>query len=265
MRLIKVLGRMIPVLLVASAFPVTLGQPATPALSHMDPAQLHLRWVFHSRSSTFSGASPTIVGNVIYVSTSSDIYAIDAISGGMIWQYVRQAAGNQPGAFPHIKRSILIYGNRLYSLFEDAHFIALDTRSGSLLWDVAYPTSDGSCNNARATNGAYDPKTQIIRWQLARPASAFGESCVIALDGITGKLLNPLPSSSQRPPLAAAEQFHLAEDPHVLTLLDPASLKTLWSFNLGQELESQTSGYFLDGRPLIVVTAGKDIFLFGLD
>jgi hypothetical protein len=262
MRVIKVLRRIAPILFLASASLVTLAQPATSTPSRIDPAKLQLRWVFHGRNSTFTGASPTIVGNVIYVSTSSDVYAIDAISGGMIWHYVRQDTGNQSGSFSHIIRSILIHENHLFSLTEDAHFIALDTRSGNLYWDVTYSSSDSTCNNAHTAKGIYDSKKKIIWWQLISTASAHGESCFIALDGITGKLLDPLHSSSQANP-TAAEQFPFADDPLVLTLRDSASFKTLFSFNLGQELESQTAGYFLDGRPLVVVTAGKDLFLFG--
>jgi len=263
--LTRTVGPRLPVLFLASASIFVWSQATPSNVSHIDPAQLQLRWVFHSRNSTFSGALPTIAGNVIYVSTSSDIYAIDAISGGMIWHYVRQAAGSQPVAFPHITRSILIHDNSLYSLTEDAHFLALDTRSGNLLWDVVYSSSDSSCNNARTTTGTYDAETQTISWQLTPLASAQGGGCVITLDGATGKPLHPRRISSQMTPTAIAEQFRLADDPLVLTLRNFASAKTSWRFNLGQELESQTAGYLLDGKPLIVVTAGKDLFLFGQD
>lgn len=109
-------------------------------------ARLRLQWVFHVRSATFAGAAPVAVGGIVYIATSSDVYAVDGRSGAMLWRHTRQGSGGaEGGAAARPNRGIAIFGSRLYLTTEDAHLLCLDARSGNQLWEVAFgERKDGS-------------------------------------------------------------------------------------------------------------------------
>src|SRR5204863_2166971 len=63
--------------------------------------------------------------------------ALDARTGRVIWRYSRRIP---PGVHSHCtvmtNRGFAILGDRLYMATLDAHLIALDAKTGNLVWDV---------------------------------------------------------------------------------------------------------------------------------
>jgi alcohol dehydrogenase (cytochrome c) len=124
------------------------------------------------------------------------VQALDAATGDLLWQYSRALPA---GTGPSVKRSLAIYGSRLYVPTSDAHIVALDVKTGRVVWDqaVSEPKSGygmtggpliargkvmvGTTGRARGGNyiAALDAETGKEAWRfytIARPNEPGGES-----------------------------------------------------------------------------------------
>ena len=105
-------------------------------------AQLQLKWVFHSRKVRVLGATPVVVGGVMYMTASNDLFAIDGRTGAVLWHHTRQETANEKGdESVHVNRGIAVLSNKLYMETDNNHLLCLDARSGNVLWEV--PFADG--------------------------------------------------------------------------------------------------------------------------
>jgi alcohol dehydrogenase (cytochrome c) len=79
-----------------------------------------------------------VVDGILYVTGSNNYaWAIDARSGRPFWQYRRQLPDDLTyGASAPVNRGFGILGDRLFMVTLDAHLLALDRATGSVLWDV---------------------------------------------------------------------------------------------------------------------------------
>jgi alcohol dehydrogenase (cytochrome c) len=82
--------------------------------------------------------TPIVHDGVLYIEGNSDrVDALDAATGDLLWQYVRDLP--QPllaaGGNSLTKRNMAIYGNALIVATSDVHLIALDLKTGQVLWD----------------------------------------------------------------------------------------------------------------------------------
>jgi len=104
--------------------------------------QLQLKWVFHSRKVRVLGATPVVVGGVMYLTASNDLFAIDGRTGAVLWHHTRQeTAGEKEGESAHVNRGVAVLSNKLYMETDNDHLLCLDARSGNVLWEV--PFADG--------------------------------------------------------------------------------------------------------------------------
>jgi alcohol dehydrogenase (cytochrome c) len=92
---------------------------------------------FDTRGRGFE-TTPLVVDGVLYVTGSNNYaWAIDARSGRPFWQYRRQLPDDLTyGASAPVNRGFGILGDRLFMVTLDAHLLALDRATGSILWDV---------------------------------------------------------------------------------------------------------------------------------
>jgi alcohol dehydrogenase (cytochrome c) len=78
-------------------------------------------------------APPLVHDGVMFVHGYGDyVQALDAATGDLLWQYSRRLP---KGISPGIKRGLSIYGAKLYVPTSDAHIVALDVKSGKVVWD----------------------------------------------------------------------------------------------------------------------------------
>jgi alcohol dehydrogenase (cytochrome c) len=83
--------------------------------------------------------TPLVVDGVMYVAAVNEVRALDARSGRQIWQFAQpQTPGLVPTGDPAsgINRSIAVLGNRVFLQTDHAHLLAVDRRTGALVWDV---------------------------------------------------------------------------------------------------------------------------------
>ena len=105
--------------------------------------QLQLKWVFHSRKVRVLGAPPVVVGGMMYMTASNDLFAIDGRTGAVLWHHTRQeTAREKESESAHVNRGVAILNNKLYMETDDAHLLCLDVRSGNVLWEVPFADGD---------------------------------------------------------------------------------------------------------------------------
>ncbi len=99
--------------------------------------RLALRWFFPISDVRFVEGTPAVADGILYLTSVNQVYALDAASGREIWRYIRpRSEGLMGDAAIGLNRGVSIAGNRLFTVTDDAHLIALDRFTGELLWDT---------------------------------------------------------------------------------------------------------------------------------
>jgi alcohol dehydrogenase (cytochrome c) len=159
------------------------------ALDQITPANVHMlstAWAYHMLGQSQLEAVPIVQDGIMYISQFNRVDAIDARSGKLIWQYQHQPISTQA------QRGTGIFAGKLFVSTADGHLVALDARTGAVLWDTE------------------------TTWQLAGQAPLVARGKVIvsgnrpngfiqAYDMDSGKLLwtwTPIPDSSDPKALA---------------------------------------------------------------
>lgn len=95
--------------------------------------QLQLAWAWGLTPGGRSQETPLVHDGVMYVQNSTHlIQALNAATGELIWEYQYELPD---GVNPSGERSKAIYEDKLIVATRDAHLIALDTKTGQLVWD----------------------------------------------------------------------------------------------------------------------------------
>jgi len=108
-------------------------------INRRNVARLQLAWSATSPSGS-GQESPLVYRGVMYWPTTTGIRALDAATGRQLWEFRtrdplpsdRRAPSQSYGI---ARRSIAIYGDKIFAATTDAHLIALDARTGSLVWN----------------------------------------------------------------------------------------------------------------------------------
>jgi PQQ-dependent dehydrogenase (methanol/ethanol family) len=121
--------------------------------------QLQLAWSWAMDDTGANEATPLVYDGIMYLPNPRGvIQALDAATGDLIWQYrpqIARSATTAPAgrgeqtAIPRlaqgnaaagdgrgIQRNIAIYGDKIFATTGDAHVVALDARTGTLVWDT---------------------------------------------------------------------------------------------------------------------------------
>jgi alcohol dehydrogenase (cytochrome c) len=110
----------------------TLNQITVANASH-----LAMQWAFQVGDLGQFETTPIVVDGVLYGTGQNDrAFAIDARTGRPIWRYQRNLPDKLQPCCGMVNRGMAILGTRLFVATLDAHLIALDTKTGNILWDV---------------------------------------------------------------------------------------------------------------------------------
>ena len=98
--------------------------------------QLELQWVWQARSLEKFEATALVVDGILYtVQAPNDVVALDAATGRVFWTYHHEPAPEGRPCCGRVNRGVAILGDTLYMGTIDAHLLAIDAKSGKLLWD----------------------------------------------------------------------------------------------------------------------------------
>ena len=96
------------------------------------------KWAYQTMAGGKFETTPLVVDGVLYATGQDDrAFALDARSGRPIWQYQRALPGDIRPCCGRINRGLAILRDKVFMGTLDAHVLALDAKTGNVVWDVA--------------------------------------------------------------------------------------------------------------------------------
>jgi alcohol dehydrogenase (cytochrome c) len=119
------------------------GQRHSP-LKQITPENAHrltAQWTFQTETMARGRgyeATPLVVDGVMYATGPNDFaWALDPRTGHTFWRYRRDLPSNLTyGASVPVNRGFGVLADRLFMTTLDAHLVALDMKTGNVLWDI---------------------------------------------------------------------------------------------------------------------------------
>jgi len=94
-------------------------------------------WIFQTEIVESMETSPIVVNGIMYVTTSfSHVYALDAKTGEQLWHYAHKMGPIATYCCGPNNRGVSVSGGKVFLGTLDARLLALDSKSGKVLWDV---------------------------------------------------------------------------------------------------------------------------------
>jgi alcohol dehydrogenase (cytochrome c) len=88
-------------------------------------------------------APPIVNDGVMFITTPfNQVLAFDAKSGDLLWRYRRQMPPDIRMGHP-TNRGVALYGDKVYMATSDAKVVALDAKTGAVVWDKAVEDYNG--------------------------------------------------------------------------------------------------------------------------
>jgi PQQ-dependent dehydrogenase (methanol/ethanol family) len=101
--------------------------------------ELGLAWSFDLGSTRGVEATPIVVDGVLYVTASwSPVFALDARSGELLWQYDPQVPGDwgRNACCDVVNRGVAVWKGAVYVGTLDGRLVSLDAATGAVNWEV---------------------------------------------------------------------------------------------------------------------------------
>jgi len=99
--------------------------------------RLAMQWTFQVADLGQFETTPLVVDGVLYGTGQNDrAFALDGRTGRPIWRYQRNLPDKLQPCCGAVNRGFAILGHKLFMATLDGHVIALDTKTGNLVWDV---------------------------------------------------------------------------------------------------------------------------------
>ena len=153
-------------------------------------SRLALAWTYELRTPRGASATPIVVDGMMYVTSSwSLVYALDAATGAEKWLYdpkVDRANGSK-ACCDVVNRGVAIYGDKVFVGVLDGRLVALDAKTGSVVWEtvtvdqslpytitgaprvangLVYIGNGGAEYGVRGYVSAYDAESGRLRWRF---------------------------------------------------------------------------------------------------
>jgi alcohol dehydrogenase (cytochrome c) len=106
-------------------------------ITPLNVSRLRAEWVLQSGSLGNFETTPLVVDGILYATGQDNrVFAVDARTGKAIWRYQRHLPEKLHPCCGTVNRGLAALGNRLFMATLDAHLIALDSKTGNVVWDV---------------------------------------------------------------------------------------------------------------------------------
>lgn len=100
-------------------------------------AKLKPKFIFQTAVVESMETAPIVVNGVMFLTTSyNHVYAVDAVTGEEFWHYKHKMGPVTTFCCGPNNRGVAVSGGKLYMGTLDAKLIALDAKSGKLLWET---------------------------------------------------------------------------------------------------------------------------------
>ena len=102
-------------------------------------ARLGLDWFYEFDTRRGQQATPLVIDGIIYTTTAwSKVYALDGASGELLWSHDPEVPGKAAakGCCDVVNRGVAFADGKIFSATFDGRLIALDARTGKLIWST---------------------------------------------------------------------------------------------------------------------------------
>jgi alcohol dehydrogenase (cytochrome c) len=104
-------------------------------INRQNVAKLRPAWIFQTEIKESMETSPIVINGVMFVTTSfSHVYALDARTGEELWHYRHKMGPITTYCCGPNNRGVAAYGDNVYLATLDSKLVALDAKTGSLVW-----------------------------------------------------------------------------------------------------------------------------------
>ena len=147
--------------------------------------KLRPEFVFQTEVRESMETAPIVVDGVMYMTTSfNHVYALDAVTGREFWHYKHKMGAITTFCCGPNNRGVAIEGDKLFMGTLDAKMVALDAKTGKLLWETEIADPEKGYSETMAPT-VVDGKVLI-----GTNGGEYGvRGFVKAFDSATGKLL----------------------------------------------------------------------------
>src|SRR5918995_1514957 len=155
-------------------------------LTQITPAnvtRLQPQWTFQTGTLGNFETTTLVRDNVLYVTGPQNVaWALDARTGRQIWRYRRELPMGLTACCGLVNRGFGVLGDKLFMVTLDAHLLALDMKTGAIVWDA---TMENYRNGYAATIAPIVVKDKVI---VGVAGGEFGiRGFIDAYDAQTGK------------------------------------------------------------------------------
>jgi alcohol dehydrogenase (cytochrome c) len=96
------------------------------------------KWVYQTAATGKLETTALVADGILYGTAQDNrAFALDARTGRPIWMYQRQLPSDIRPCCGRVNRGLAILGDKVFLGTLDAHVIALDAKTGAVIWDVA--------------------------------------------------------------------------------------------------------------------------------
>ena len=100
-------------------------------------AKLRPAWIFQTEVKESMETTPIVVDGVMYVTTSfNHVYALNAKTGEQYWHYKHKMGPVTTYCCGPNNRGVAIYNDKVYMGTLDSKLVALDAKTGSVVWET---------------------------------------------------------------------------------------------------------------------------------
>ena len=109
-------------------------------LDQVNKANVHsltAKWVYQTAATGKFETTPLVVDGILYATGQDDrAFALDARTGRPIWLFQHPLPSDIRPCCGRVNRGLAILGDKVFLGTLDAHVIALDAKTGNVIWDV---------------------------------------------------------------------------------------------------------------------------------
>src|SRR5437867_10000200 len=109
-------------------------------LTQITPANVNRlvpQWTFQTGTLGNFETTTLVRDNILYVTGPQNVaWALDARTGRQIWRYRRELPESLTACCGLVNRGFAILGDKLFMVTLDAHLLALDIKTGAVVWDA---------------------------------------------------------------------------------------------------------------------------------
>lgn len=130
--------------------------------------------------------TPLVHDGIIFIKSANTVQALDGKSGDLLWQYARHLPASFHDGSSAVVKNLAIYQDMIYAPTVDGHVVALNTKTGALMWDTPVLGPQELAHHLQLDGGPIVAKGKVMMG--ASGCNTYPGGCFIfGLDARTGK------------------------------------------------------------------------------